>query len=90
MTFGVDHIVSGVAINILALGVTQYLADAGLRRRRAAGGAQAVAADADARPRSRCPGLSDWLATLEKHHWFLVSDLAGILGGLVTDLSPLT
>ena len=28
ITFGVDHIVSGVAINIIALGVTQYLAEA--------------------------------------------------------------
>ncbi|KOG90953.1 ABC transporter permease, partial [Streptomyces varsoviensis] len=26
VTFGVDHIISGVAMNILALGVTQYLA----------------------------------------------------------------
>lgn len=26
VTFGVDHIVSGVAVNILALGATQYLA----------------------------------------------------------------
>ncbi len=28
VTFGVDHIVSGVAINILAAGVTRYLATA--------------------------------------------------------------
>jgi len=26
VTFGVDHIVSGVAVNLLALGITQYLA----------------------------------------------------------------
>ena len=28
ITFGVDHIVSGVAINIIGLGATQYLAEA--------------------------------------------------------------
>jgi simple sugar transport system permease protein len=36
------------------------------------------------------PGLSDALASIEKHHWFLISDLAGIIGGLVTDLSVVT
>jgi simple sugar transport system permease protein len=36
------------------------------------------------------PGLSHWLATLEAHHWFLLSDLAGIIGGLVTNISALT
>lgn len=41
VSFGVDHIVSGVAINILGLGLTQFLAglifDKGRRRRSAAG-----------------------------------------------------
>ncbi len=36
------------------------------------------------------PGLSDWLQDLQQHHWFFVSDLAGIIGGLVTGLSLLT
>jgi simple sugar transport system permease protein len=36
------------------------------------------------------PGVSDWLADVERHHWFLVSDVAGILGGLVTNLSLVT
>ena len=31
VVFGVDHIISGVAINIIALGAVQYLADADLR-----------------------------------------------------------
>ncbi|GAA3087655.1 hypothetical protein GCM10020254_35190 [Streptomyces goshikiensis] len=34
--------------------------------------------------------MSDWLATLQGKHWFLISDIAGVLGGLVTNLSPLT
>jgi len=36
------------------------------------------------------PGVSDWLTTLSKHHWFFVSDLAGILAGLTTQVSQLT
>ena len=28
MTFGVDHIVSGVALNVIALGLTTFLAEA--------------------------------------------------------------
>ena len=44
VTFGVDHIVSGVAINILGLGVTQYLSVDRLRGRARAAGESAVAA----------------------------------------------
>jgi simple sugar transport system permease protein len=36
------------------------------------------------------PGIGDPLASLEKHHWFLVSDVAGILRGLLTNLSWIT
>lgn len=36
------------------------------------------------------PGLSDALQTLNEKGWFFVSDLAGLLGGLVTDVSWLT
>jgi general nucleoside transport system permease protein len=36
------------------------------------------------------PGLADGLQAVEKHHWFLVSDLAGILGALVSNVSWLT
>jgi simple sugar transport system permease protein len=36
------------------------------------------------------PGLSSGLLSVEQHHWFLVSDVAGILGGLVTKVSWVT
>ncbi len=36
------------------------------------------------------PGLSDGLQTLNDKGWFLISDVAGLLGGLVTDVSWLT
>ncbi|MFJ6463818.1 ABC transporter permease [Streptomyces sp. NPDC091387] len=92
VTFGVDHIISGIAINILALGFTTYLAklwfnsgDAALK-----GGSPKQSPPADDITSVTIPGLSDWLHTVEKHHWFFVSDLAGVLGGLVTNVSLLT
>ncbi|MEU0301787.1 ABC transporter permease [Streptomyces sp. NPDC006175] len=92
VTFGVDHIISGIAINILALGFTTYLAKLWFNTGDAAekGGSPKQSPPADSITQVTVPGLSDWLHSLEKHHWFFVSDLAGILGGLVTNLSLLT
>ncbi|MEV6792482.1 ABC transporter permease [Streptomyces sp. NPDC051320] len=92
ITFGVDHIVSGVAVNLLALGATQYLAKIFFNHGDAiaAGGNPKQSPPVDSLPTVTIPGLSDGLSSIEKHHWFFVSDLAGILGGLVTDVSVLT
>lgn len=92
VTFGVDHIVSGVAINILALGTTQYLAKLWFNSGEAAakGGNPKQSPPVDSLPTITVPGLSDWLHDIEGHGWFFISDIAGILGGLVTDLSVLT
>ncbi len=88
VTFGVDHIVSGVAINLLAPGLARYLSVIAFTGNRGGGATQSPQVG-DITSVS-APGLSPWLATVEGHHWFLVSDIAGILGGLVTDLSLLT
>ncbi|WP_327295718.1 MULTISPECIES: ABC transporter permease [unclassified Streptomyces] len=92
ITFGVDHIVSGVAVNLLALGITQYLAKIFFNHgaAMAAGGNPKQSPPVDSMPSVTIPGLSDGLSSVEKHHWFFVSDLAGVLGGLVTDVSVLT
>ncbi|AOR32462.1 ABC transporter permease [Streptomyces fodineus] len=92
VTFGVDHIVSGVAINLLALGATQYLAKLFFAGGSAAnaGGNPKQSPPVGSLPQVTVPGLSSGLHSLEQHHWFLVSDLAGIIGGLVTDLSVVT
>ncbi|MFG2603665.1 ABC transporter permease [Streptomyces sp. NPDC048514] len=92
ITFGVDHIVSGVAVNLLALGATQYLAKLFFAGGNAAeaGGNPKQSPPADSLPDVTVPGLSDALSSLEQHHWFLVSDIAGVLGGLVTNLSVVT
>jgi ABC-type uncharacterized transport system permease subunit len=92
VTFGVDHIVSGVAINLLALGATQYLAKLWFNSGEAAakGGNPKQSPPVDSLPTITVPGLSPALASIEKHHWFVISDIAGILGGLVTEVSVLT
>ena len=77
ITFGVDHIVSGVAINIIALGADAVPRRGVLRRpRRTDGGAQQLTG-LDPLPYVTIPGLSDGLTSLNDQHWFLVSDVAG-------------
>jgi simple sugar transport system permease protein len=92
VTFGVDHIIAGVAMNILAAGVTAYLAKRLFNVGQAAqkGGTPKQSPPIADIKHFTVPGLSHWLATLEAHRWFLVSDLAGIVGGLVTNVSALT
>jgi simple sugar transport system permease protein len=87
VTFNVNHIVSGVAINLLGLGVTKYLANL-------------IFAPISGNPRQSpvvpkfdtysATFLSDWLGDLEKQQRVGISDVAGILRGLVTGVSPLT
>ncbi|MFJ2904488.1 ABC transporter permease [Streptomyces sp. NPDC091279] len=88
VTFNVNHIVSGVAINILALGSTRYLSKFTFEN--APGGSSKQSPPIDSLGSFDVPGLSSALETLNDKHWFLVSDLAGLVGGLITDLSPLT
>lgn len=88
VTFGVDHIVSGVAINILAPGVTRYLSDL-LFTGQTGGGATQSPPLPDF-PTWSLPGVGGPLGSVERHHWILVSDLAGLVRGLLTNLSPVT
>ncbi|GAA1037049.1 ABC transporter permease [Virgisporangium ochraceum] len=88
VTFGVDHIVSGVAITILALGVTRYLSSLTFANEEGGGVNQSPSVP---QPwRGSVPGV-DWATEgLERQHWWLVSDLAGIVRGLLTNVSILT
>ncbi|MDJ0464125.1 ABC transporter permease [Streptomyces sp. H27-C3] len=88
VTFGVNHIVSGVAINILAVGVTRYLSNFTFAT--VEGGSSKQSPRIDAITEITIPGLSDGLGDLQDKHWFFVSDIAGVVGGLVTGLSLLT
>ncbi len=86
VSFGVNHIVSGVAITLLGMGVTQYLATLIF-----------VPLSRNPRQSPRIEGfetfsiqpLADWLAALESQQRVLLSDAAGLLGGVVSGLTPL-
>jgi general nucleoside transport system permease protein len=88
ITFGVDHIVSGVAINIIGLGATQFLAEAYFSDLQNGGPRQLTGLDP--LPYLTLPHVSDWLISLNNHHWFLVSDVAGFLAALTARVSVLT
>ncbi|MGW0777647.1 ABC transporter permease [Streptomyces sp. NPDC002835] len=88
VTFKVNHIVSGVAITILATGLTRYMSNFTFAETE--GGSSKQSPRIDAIDRITIPGVSDGLGDLQAKHWFFVSDLAGVLGGLVTNLSLLT
>ncbi|HEU5473894.1 MAG TPA: ABC transporter permease [Actinophytocola sp.] len=89
VTFGVDHIVSGVAINLLAPGLALFLNKLAFSDPALGGGEKQSPRLQDVY-HVTIPGLSDLLNTIEDKHWWLVSDVAGLLGGLVTNVSLLT
>jgi len=88
VTFGVDHIISGVAINILGLGATQYLADVTFVT--APGGSSTQSPSVGNLPVLSVPGMSSALSGLVDRHWFLVSDAAGAVLAVTVDVSVLT
>jgi general nucleoside transport system permease protein len=86
--FNVDHIVSGVAINIMAAGVASFLADtwfSGLQ-----GGGPTQSPPVDGPVALNIDAVSTWAKGVEDRHWFLVSDAASVLGALTRELSSLT
>ena len=85
--FGVDHIISGVAINIIALGSVQYLAS--LTFTGLPGGGTTQSPKIPDVPALTIDPLSDALQKVEEKDIFFVSDLAAVAGALVTNLSSL-
>jgi simple sugar transport system permease protein len=88
VTFGVDNIISGVAINILAPAAALFLSK--LYFAGAPGGGQKQSPRITDAAKVSVPGLSGVLGDIEAKQWFFVSDLAGILRGLLTDVSLLS
>ncbi|MEO7125158.1 MAG: ABC transporter permease, partial [Nakamurella sp.] len=88
ITFGVDHIIAGVAVNIVAPGITLFLSE--LLFTNAPGGGQRQSPPVADVTKITVPGLSSWLGTVEEKRWFFVSDLAGIVRGMTTQLSLLS
>jgi general nucleoside transport system permease protein len=93
VTFGVDHVVSGVAINILAAGIVRFLSELFYSDNPAGGGVTQSPPVSSDQPSFSLPLLSsgpDLLGALERQGWFLVSDLAGVLKGVTSSVGILT
>jgi len=98
VTFGVNQIVSGVAINILAAGVARFLSVIFFTGH--GGGATQSPQVTSTLPRLTVPVLAggkvfgwqspDVLGWLENRHWFLMSDTSALFRGFMIDLSILT
>ncbi len=88
ITFGVDHIISGVAVNIVAPGITLFLSE--LLFTNAPGGGQRQSPPVSDVFKITIDGLSGWLGSIESKNWFFISDLAGIIRGMTTQLSALS
>ncbi|MEZ5343799.1 MAG: ABC transporter permease [Acidimicrobiales bacterium] len=87
--FGVDHIISGVAINILAPGLARYMSESIFVNYD--GGSATQSPHVDGLGDFTVPVLAggkifgwrspDLLGNIEDRHWFLLSDIAGIVRG---------
>ena len=93
VTFGVDHVVSGVAVNLLGAGVAQYLSQVFYGDGQVPGAGPTQSGLVDPIREISLPLLSsgpDLLRQLEDTGLFLLGDAAGVLGGLTRDVSLLT
>ena len=88
ITFGVDHIVSGVAINLIGAGATTFLAEAVFSGLDGGGPRQLVGLDTPTK--ITIPGLSGAAIDIADRHWFVVSDIAAFVAALTTGLSTLS
>ncbi|GAA3094779.1 ABC transporter permease [Pseudonocardia yunnanensis] len=86
VTFNVNHIVSGVAITLLGMGVTKYLSTLLF---------EPISQNPRQSPRVEAfdtfsvQPVADGLASIESQQRVLLSDVAGLLGGLLSGLTPL-
>lgn len=88
VTFGVDHIISGVAINIVGLGAVGYLAQTFFTHYE--GGGPRTLSGYGTPQEITVPGVSDAAVWLAEKDWFVLSDVASAVAGLTTRLSLLT
>lgn len=99
VTFGIDQVVSGVAINILAAGLTRFLSVVAYPLGSGGSATQSPVVGGDLPNVSlpvlaggtifgwKSPDLFGWVAG---HRWLLVSDAAGVLKGVTRDVAVLT
>jgi general nucleoside transport system permease protein len=90
VTFGVDHIVSGVAINLLAAGLVRFLSEIVYDGVQGGGPTQSPGISGGVQSFD-VPVLAsgpDLLGDLERTRIVGIADVAGIARGLLTDVTP--
>jgi len=87
VTFKVDHVIAGVAVNLMAPGITRFLSDIHFPDR---GGSITQSPTVVGLSKFSVPLISDALGAVEDKNWLVVSDLAGILGGFFSNMSWMT
>ncbi len=85
VTFGVDQIISGVAVNLIAPGLALFLTK--LVFAKIPGGGQKQSPPLTDVKHVTVPGIASGLESIEDKHWFLLSDLAGVVRGVTYQLS---
>ena len=88
VVFGVDHIVSGVAVNIIAGGAAAFLAEVFFADLEGGGPTQSPSLDSP--PAFDVPGISGAANDLADKGWFLISDAASFVAALTTGMSVFT
>ena len=89
VTFAVDHIVSGVAINILAAGAMRFLSVVTYSPETGGGATQSPGVKSQIGT-FNVPLVSDLFNWVEAKRIFFLSDVSGVLAGLTSNLSYLT
>lgn len=95
--FNVNHVISGVAMNLFAFGAMRYMSELVYTKDVPGAGISQSPQQKWPIPRVNLPFLAggeifgwrtpDSLGWLEKHKWFAIGDLAGILRGLTYNVS---
>ena len=84
---GIDQAVSGLAINLIAAGGARYLSGVYFPP---VGGDRTVSPPVDAFPTFTIPVIAPLLEKIDAQNIFFISNLAGVLNGLVKDVSLVT
>jgi len=84
---GIDQAVSGLAINLIAAGGARYLSGVYFPP---VGGDRTVSPPVDAFPTFTVPVIAPLLEKIDAQNIFFISNLAGVLNGLVKDVSLVT
>jgi general nucleoside transport system permease protein len=90
VTFAVEQTVGGVAINIASFGVCRYLASIFFDGKGPVDDLGTIADSPSVRTfgsKFSVPFIGNWLQTVEDKHWFIISDLAGVVRGFTVEVA---